>query len=393
MSSSITTINVNDHVQKNLTEIFGKDPGVEIAAGDHRLKVFTNFLDNLIQNGYNNGEKQVSVSAGEALRAVDMGFAKVEISEALKNVLNERKDAHLSGARQHISNELLAHLGAVNTVANTLNSVAKSDTPASEGYKKPISGEVENIFYKGLQGIYDEVKTLEKEERSGTFKLGVESLAQEINKTYGSKALNNLSSKIKDSSAVSFAFAKSSSHGLKELPPIIDTEKLPEEQKVEIELLMEDFAKGNYSALSPDEKTEVLDFISSISEAEGKMTVEMDLKQGALNLKQKAYYEHLRKEASEISNHGSLIEDLLTKLTEKVPELIMPAIIGAVVGYLMGGMEVVGVLGAGALSLIGSSDMTGESDQETTKTKIVPPQFTSESTKRKISTVETQLSV
>lgn len=372
MSSTIQ--NLNTFVGEKLREAFGANPVEVITAGDSRLKVFTNFLDGLIKHGYNDGEKDVKLSAGEVLRAVEVNIkANKNLSQVLQKILNEKKDAHLSGARQNISKELLSHLGAVNLVTGSLQAKAKVPKAPAEGYENPVAGEIENIFYSKLQSIYHETKSLSAEERKVAFEERVADITGDIYGKYGSKATQALAEKINDASAISFTFAKTSSHGLRELPQILDSEKLKEGDKSTFDKLMNSFKNGDYSALSADEKAKVLDLISHISENAGKESIALELKKEGLSFNEKAYYEHLRKEASEISNNGSSVADLISNLTNKLPDLLMPAIIGAVIGYLMGGMEMMGAFGAGAISLLGSSTGDIGSELNDQKPRTVPP--------------------
>ena len=386
--------NLTQVIGEQATKIFGEElKETELKPDDPRVKTFIHFIDNLIKNGYGVVDEegnQHKFSAGEVMRATtNMFAARTDLQQAMKGIIDDKKDAHLTG-KETIAKEILSHYSALSMVTDTIDTVAAANKKPAPAYEDASIAEVRNIFYSQLQNIYAETKGLSDEDRSLAFADRIDGVIAEMHENYGSELMTELSSSIKDASAVSYAFAVTSEAGV-ELPALEGIDDKVLEANEEIMLA---FSKGDYSSLSADAKKEVLNIISEIAQNGGELSTESVLKLNELESKEgigvKLFYEHLRQESAELNSAGSL-EDFLSMAVEKLPDLIMPAIIGAVIGYLTGGASMLFGAGAVAISILGSGASTPQVDTDEIEGNVLqlPPAPNYEPGEAK--TVETQV--
>lgn len=348
MSTSVTSL--NQHLATEIEKLFaGETKNVDV--NDSRVNMLVNYLDRVIQHGYNHEDGVTTKTTAHEVRTAlnEIAQSNVLFKDALSKVSDEVKTNHIDGVEHSLPKELLKHCAALHVATSILDEQAKKATSNNNQYDEAREAELKAMFFSELQNVYQDIIQM-KEGREEAFKEALKTIATKVNKEFGKGALESLSGQIKDATALSYCYSMCAKAGVK-LPSISNEQELET-----LEPMIDAFKAYDFSKINNTNKTNVLSFVESIAEKKGELDLELQAKIAKFTPEEKAYYEFLRQGAQEIKDIENNPADLLKTLTKNIPDLIMPAVIGAAIGYLMGGMEVVGGIGALAIHFLGAKN-------------------------------------
>lgn len=292
------------------------------------------------------------------------------LGQILLKQLQQRRQIHINSADHSLSQAILKQQKPLVQLLKTLEEQAQANPITQAKSESHNLKSAQEYFLHGINQISQQVAQLEgsSQEKNALHGELSQQLAQNLVSEFGSNITQQLVQTTREHSLPAQIYALKAQSKY-QIPPFCRLDVSAEDLK----LAMEHIAGGE-NPLSSEKKNAVLQIIQGFYEGN-----DQSLAYASLDDHQKIYMEHLLTQAEDIEKNSTGINALLGKAMESLPSLIMPAVIGAIAGYLMGGMEMVGGIGAVAISVIGGLDGISSDDAPEEKVQQAPPplyQFT-----------------
>ena len=270
------------------------------------------------------------------------------LGQILLQQLQQRRQTHIDSADHSLSQAILKQQKPLAQLLETLEEQAQTNPKTQANSESHTLKAAQEYFMHGINQISQQVAQLEgsSQEKNALHRELSQELAKNLVSEFGSDITQQLVQTTREQSLPAQIYALKAQSKY-QIPPFCRLDVSAEELKT----AMENIATGGEDSLSSEKKNQVLEIIGGFYE--GK---DQSLAYASLDDNQKIYMEHLLTQAENIEKNSTGINALLGKAMESLPSLIMPAFIGAIAGYLMGGMEMLGGIGAVAISVIGGLD-------------------------------------
>jgi uncharacterized protein with gpF-like domain len=341
------------------------------AADDAKASTIMSYLDMLIRANSKSGSfsKAELLSKTEALikeqSPQSESHNESSLGQILLEQLKQRRQTHIDSADHSLSQAILKQQKPLAQLLETLERQAQAEPKTQANSESHTLKAAQEYFMHGINQISQEVAQLEgssQEKNALHRELSLE-LAQNLVSEFGSDITQQLVQTTREQSLPAQIYALKAQSKY-QIPPFCRLDVSAEDLK----LAMEHIATGGENSLSSEKKNQVLKIIEGFYQ--GK---DQSLAYASLDDNQRIYMEHLLTQAENIEKNSTGINALLGKAMESLPSLIMPAVLGAIAGYLMGGMEMLGGIGAVAISVIGGLDGISSDDDPKDKVKQAPP--------------------